>query len=358
MNLVHVSPTYYSGRSVIGGGEKYIVYLSKALRLAAANAGIAFTDLLLTSGPAPGVYTIADTLQTVITRQQPDNPAGIDLAALRENVSAANAVMVHQCLSPFGLFVASHCRLAAKMVIGIDEGGGEHPLVPECPELGRLFDFCIAYSRFCTASFSGLDVRVEYIPGPVDTSYYLPDPEQPRDPTLVLTIGRILPHKGFDRIIRALPEGLQLVIAGATYDAAYYDDLRRLSSGRDVKIYDHLSDRDVLKLMQRAGLYVHASTHVDYRGTYQPKPELLGLAPLEALSTGCPALVSSAGALPELASIPGCSVFRDEEELKSALQAHQRGDRTYPPPAVIHAEVNRCYGLQTFGETLFAKLLG
>ena len=63
---------------------------------------------------------------------------------------------------------------------------------------------------------------------------------------------------------------------------------------------EKLDDAGLFSLMHRAGLYVHAATHVDYKGGFHLKPELLGLAPLEFLCTGGPAFVSRAGALREL----------------------------------------------------------
>ena len=115
---------------------------------------------------------------------------------------------------------------------------------------------------------------------------------------------------------------------------------------------DSLDDAQVRALMQKAGTVVHASTHIDYRGRFAHKPELLGLAPLEALACGAPTLVSDAACLPELAIIPGCRVFRSEAELASMLQDASAGLPPAPAAEVMHRAVEEHYGLLTVGRRL------
>jgi glycosyltransferase involved in cell wall biosynthesis len=358
LSLLHVSPTYYSETSVVGGGEKYIVYMSSAIRAAAALQGIQIHDSILAFGPQPGVYELTPGVRCDVMPGRPWEPLSVNLVDFKARIARADILVIHQCLTAFGLFVASHSRLAGKVVIGVDEGGGEHALVHHTPETGRIFDWFHAYSRFCANSFRDIEGRVAIIPGPVDTSYYRPDGAVRRDPSLVLAVGRLLPHKGFERIIGALPANLRLIIAGAKYDREYCNYLSKLSGFSRVKIEEHLTDEELLLVMQTAGIFVHASTHIDYRGTYYAKPELLGLAPLEALSAGTPALVSSAGSLPELTCVAGCRMFRDDIELAEMLAAHGGGSGSYPAASEIHQDVESKYGLETFGRAFLETLLG
>jgi glycosyltransferase involved in cell wall biosynthesis len=185
----------------------------------------------------------------------------------------------------------------------------------------------------------------------VDTTYYCPSEGDEREKGLIVAVGRILPHKGFDRIIRALPKGLKLVIAGTVCDQAYSSMLAELiqSSGSDVVILEGLDDDDIRNLVRKASLFVHASTHVDYRGTYYAKPELLGLAPLEAL-------VSNAGSLPELGAIVGCDVFFSDDDLKKSLASFANGVVSSPPSS-IYESVRKLYGIEQYGEKLLAELI-
>lgn len=356
--ILHVSPTYYSENSVIGGGEKYIIYMSRAIRIAAAIRGIEIEDSILAFGQDPGFYELPNSVKCTVMPGRPWDPLSVNVDDFCALIAGAEIVVIHQCLSAFGLFVASHSRLAGKIVIGVDEGGGDHALVRHTPEIGRIFDIFHAYSQFCANSFRDIEGRVTIIPGPIDTSYYHPDCRIQRDPNLVLAVGRIIPHKGFERIIRALPDNLRLIIVGSKYNQDYYNYLVNHSRPSQVEIKEHLTDKEVLLLMQTASIFVHASTHVDYQGNYSAKPELLGLAPLEALSTGVPTLVSSAGSLPELATITGCRMFRDDLELEEMLARHCGGLGSHPSSSEIHQDVERKYGLKTFGLAFLDTLFG
>jgi glycosyltransferase involved in cell wall biosynthesis len=148
---------------------------------------------------------------------------------------------------------------------------------------------------------------------------------------------------------------MHLTIVGQHYDTSYLDFLRTCAEGKDVVFDDTLEDEAVRALLHRAGTVVHASTHVDYTGRYAHKPELLGLAPLEALASGAPTLVSDAACLPELAVLPGCRVFHDEAELAAMLLEHAAG-RPPPDAAEMHAEVDRRYGPGVVGAGLLAMM--
>ena len=93
-----------------------------------------------------------------------------------------------------------------------------------------------------------------------------------------------------------------------------------------------------------------------YTGHYAHKPELLGLAPLEALASGAPTLVSDAACLPELAVLPGCRVFRDEADLAAMLREQAAGRPPAPDAAEMHAQVDRRYGPQVVGAGLLAMM--
>jgi hypothetical protein len=101
--------------------------------------------------------------------------------------------------------------------------------------------------------------------------------------------------------------------------------------------------------MQKAGLYVHAGTHLDYRGRSYLKPELLGLAPLEFLCTGGRALVSRAGALRELGRLVGCTTFADAQDLRRLLDQYLSGQLETCAAAAVRNDVVGRYGLRQFG---------
>lgn len=352
MRALHISPTFYSRDSVVGGGEKYVLYLCQAGAIAAASRGLLLENTLLAFGAQAGRASLADGISVSIISGTPWEPHTISVTELGACLDRADVVFVHQCLSATGLFVAAHAKLHGKWTFGLDHGGGEHPLVHHSPEIGRLFDVFLAQSNFVASSFEDIEGRVAVIRGPVDSTYYSVNPEVRRDPGLILAVGRVLPHKGIDRIVPLIPEGARLVVAGSCYDQDYGQYLRQLPGASRLEIREGLSDAEIRTLMQGAGLFIQASTHLDYRQRYYAKPELLGLAPLEALCCGTPTLVSSAGSLPELSSIRGCTVFHGDDELGALLRGHfpQQGGR--PTADEIHCDARAKYGLEAHGQQL------
>lgn len=358
MKILHVSPTYYSTDSVVGGGEKYILYMIRALVKYATKFDSPMENLLLAFGDLPGNYCLGGDIVCEVMPGKPWDPFSIFLDDLLARLNQFDIIIVHQCLTVFGMFVASHATLAGKIVVGVDEGGGEHSLISHTSESGRIFDCFLAYSYYGANAFFDLNVPVKVILGPVDTDYYKPSYSKKRDKSLVVAVGRLLPHKGFDRIVKVLPDSLRLVIIGSSLDKDYFNYLQTLikNSASDITIVEGLSDSEVRDLLSAASLFIHASTHFDYKGVYYTKPELLGLAPLEALACGTPALVSSAGSLGELKSITGCRVFSSDAELVELLYLHVTSQLHSSSPTEIYTSVSSLYGLSQFGEKLFHEL--
>jgi glycosyltransferase involved in cell wall biosynthesis len=114
----------------------------------------------------------------------------------------------------------------------------------------------------------------------------------------VVFLGRILPHKGIHFLIDSLPPGHQLHVIGTVADRDYFSSLQTKAAGKRVDFLTDLGDREVVALLQRAMALVHP-TPVDADG-FAGANELLGLAVLEAMACGCPAVASRTASLPEL----------------------------------------------------------
>lgn len=353
LKVLHASPTYYDPSSVVGGGEKYVLYMARAM-----NAVLPETrNDLLAFGPRPGRYELGLGISCEVVAGEAWNPRSLDAGGLRRAIAPYDVVIVHQALCGFGLFIAAHAKALHKRVFGMDHGGGEHGLTRHSPEAGRVFDGFIAQSEFCAKSFADLDAPVAVALGPIDSAWYTPDPAVERDHSVVLALGRLLPHKGIDRTIRMLPDGLTLRAIGSRYDDHYFEHLHSLAEGKAVEFIEGMSDEAVRQELRQAGLVVHASTHTDYLGRHYPKPELLGLAPLEALACGARTLVSSAGSLHELGLLQGCDVFETDEELSMLLERYRDGMLPMPSPQDIAEETARIYGPSAFCRVLKTTLL-
>ena len=122
----------------------------------------------------------------------------------------------------------------------------------------------------------------------------------------MLFVGRLTPHKGVDRLIRALPRDGTLTVAGsAGHDPApperdYPELLRRLAHGRSVRFVGAVPDEELATLYRHAAVLALPSVHLTCYGRTIAVSELLGLVALEAMASGTPVVCSRIGGLPEI----------------------------------------------------------
>lgn len=112
--------------------------------------------------------------------------------------------------------------------------------------------------------------------------------------------GRILPHKGIDILIRALPHGMRLDIVGRPYHEDYFRHLQSIASGKLVNFKIALNYADTLAAYRRAVCVLLQSVYTTMYGDYTPVPELLGQTLLEGMACGLPAICTDAGAMSEI----------------------------------------------------------
>jgi glycosyltransferase involved in cell wall biosynthesis len=106
----------------------------------------------------------------------------------------------------------------------------------------------------------------------------------------VLAVSSHNPNKNFLRVVQAMRQlgrqDIQLVVAGGQDSRVYRESM---GLPQDVRSLGYVSDAELKSLYENAACFVFASLY-----------EGFGLPPLEALSSGCPVVVSRAGALPEI----------------------------------------------------------
>jgi glycosyltransferase involved in cell wall biosynthesis len=297
MRIVHVTPTPFGAAGLFGGGERYPVELARAL------AGHADVDLV-TFGPRGGVVRDPSgvrvrTLRPVgHGRRHPVHPLAPQLLWA---LDGADVVHTHQTRSAPSRVAAIAARMHGQRLVSTDHGlggGGWLGLLP------ALFDRFLTVSRF-SASVLGLSAgRTRVIYGGADPRRFRPDPDLRREG--VLFLGRLTPHKGIDRLIRALPEGARLTVAGTEGhdrrppERDYPLLLRRLARGRDVVFSGAVPEADLPGLHRRAAVFVLPTVKQDCYGRRFAISELLGLSALEAMASGTPVIAHRLDALPEV----------------------------------------------------------
>lgn len=109
----------------------------------------------------------------------------------------------------------------------------------------------------------------------------------------ILAVSSLDPRKNFVRLIRAFKkvqnEYVQLKIVGSSSKVFADDNLKELiESDNRVELTGYVDDDELIRLYHHAKLFVYPSLY-----------EGFGIPPLEAMSLGCPTLVSDIGSLRE-----------------------------------------------------------
>lgn len=297
MRVVHVAPTAFGHAGLYGGGERYPVELAGAL---AAEVDCE----LVTFGPRPGRWRAPGGLRVRVLapvahlRGHPAQPVAPLLPAA---LGGADVVHAHH-------FRSLPSRLAAltARARGVPTAVTDHGLVGRTwgGLAYRLFDRFLAVSR-CSAELLGAPAeRTRVVYGGADPWRFRPDGAADR--AGVLFVGRLTPHKGADVLIRALPPGATLRLAGtAGHDPRpperdYPALLRRLAQGRAVAFLGAVPDHALPALYRQAAVVALPTVARTCYGRDVAVPELLGLVALEAMASGTPVVASRLGGLQEV----------------------------------------------------------
>lgn len=315
--IAYLTPMYFDDRSYIGGGERWPLNMAVGV---AESSGGAYEVEILSYGPEPfrKVLHRGVTLRVMHCDPKPRNPLdGVSWEAV-EALGEADVVHVMQAFtrsSEVGYILA---RLFQKPIVVTDLGGSSSPLGVHLGAL-ELADRVVCYSDFLADMLTTTTPKVT-IKGGVDARQFTPPAARPaRD--RILYVGRLLPHKGIDRLIRACPAGVPLTVCGRPYHPAYFDLLKQLAAGKRVEFVTDATDEGIRDLYARAWVNVLPSTYKDCYGHVYAAPELMGLTLLEAMACGTPAICARVGAMPEFVRDGETGyVFDTEEQLTEQLR--------------------------------------
>jgi glycosyltransferase involved in cell wall biosynthesis len=290
LRVVHVSPTYFSAESVIGGGERFVEELARAEARYAEVKLVSFGRCPFREQPLPH-------LERVVLRSWTRDPMTPFSPRLLGELVSAEVVHCHQYHVLPTFLAALIGRALRQRVFVTDLGGGGWTPAYHVDQ-SRWIRGHLPLSEYAARGLAA-NQRFEVIYGGVDLDRY-PMRSRPEHDGSLVFVGRILPHKGVHVLLEALRPGQRLTIVGPASDPAYLARLQDLAQGRDVQILHGLDDAAVSDLLRGAMALVHP-TPTDASGDAGAN-ELFGLALVEAMASGCPVVASSVASLPEIVS--------------------------------------------------------
>lgn len=289
---MHVSPSWFADASCVGGGERYPAELARAMAAQTPTK-------LLSFAPTP-----RSDLEGGLELQW---LAGVPLGGNASDPMPGRGLL--GVISRCDVFHAHQWRTAAtQMSVALASALGKRVFVTDHGNVATDLSARYGLERRVTGFLPVSRFGARFLPCPEDATVLgggvpphllsMPSGPWPREPRVVF-LGRLLPHKGLDLLIRACGPDLPLTLVGRPYDPAYFRVLKELARDADVEFLCDADDAEVARRLRRASVLVLPSVHRDLHGNEHVMPELLGLVLLEAMACGTPVVCSSAGGMPE-----------------------------------------------------------
>jgi len=278
----------------VGGAERYALELARQMANEVPTSLVCFGEK--EAHEQSGQLQIHMLDRPWCVRGESHNPMSL---RLWRDIRQAQVVHCHQQHILASSFAAAVCRLSGRKVFVSDLGGGGWDISAYL-STDRWYHGHLHISEY-SRSISGHQNRswAHVILGGVDTEKFSPDPglEPGRR---VLFVGRLMPHKGVDDLIRALPPDVELELIGQPYNEAYLADLKTLALGKKVAFRHDCGDEAMVDAYRRALCIVLPSVYRSMYGQESKVPELLGQTLLEGMACGTPAICTDVASMPEV----------------------------------------------------------
>lgn len=245
------------------------------------------------------------------------------------------------------------------------------------PGVGRAADRIIATCSDEVFELKAMGIatgKISIAPCGVDLGFFSPDgPVAPQKRRYrILSVGRLVPRKGVDLVIRALPylkaagiDDVELLIVGGGADSAEMHadpEIRRLLGlAAELGVDSHVTLQGQVSRAEMPGIFRSADVVV-----CAPWYEPFGIVPLEAMACGVPVVAAAVGGLRDTVVDHATGLHvppRDPEAIASALslllenptlrkklgQAGERRARTRYSWDRVAAETEKAYQLAIAG---------
>lgn len=292
--VLQIVPALFGSDDTVGGAERYALELARHMSEKVPTSLLTFGDRARheTIG-ALRIHVLGDPWYV---RGQRHNPLS---RAMLGELRNADVVHCHQQHIAASSVAAVFCRLTGRRVFVSDLGGGGWD-VSAYVSTDRWFDGHLHISEYSRAIADHQGKPwAHVILGGVDSVKFSPGPAPYRRDS-VLFVGRLLPHKGVNYLVEALPEEMRLELVGHPGDQRYLRDLRVLAAGKRVTFSHGCDDEALIERYRRALCVVLPSVYRTMYGDESRVPELLGQTLLEGMACGIPGVCTDVASLPEV----------------------------------------------------------
>ncbi|RPH56647.1 MAG: glycosyltransferase family 1 protein, partial [Acidobacteria bacterium] len=294
MKVVHIVPALFGPDGIVGGAERYAFELARHMAAEVPTTLVTFGDR--DREERIGALTVRVLGSPWLIRGQRSNPFHFGLFRI---LRGSDIVHCHQRHVVTSSVVALWCRATGRRVFVSELGGGGWDISAyistDAWYHGHLH--LSQYSRSVHGQAEEGNARV--VAGGVDVEKFSPDPTVGRVGS-ALFVGRLLPHKGVEDLIRALPQGMSLTVVGPKPDREMAVQINVLARARNVVFKHGLSDEELVKEYRRALCIVLPSVYRTSSGAETKVPELLGQTLLEGMACEAPAICTDVASLPEV----------------------------------------------------------
>src|SRR6266852_1910553 len=294
-HVLHIVPALFDKRrGAIGGAERYVYELARHM------ADVVPTELL-TFGDKGCEETVGKLRIRIAgnpwyVRGHRFNPVS---TAIFSAIRRADVVHCHQQHTLASSLAALDCRMSGRRVFATDLGGGGWD-ISSYVSTDRLYHGHLHISEYSRQVFGHQrQPRAHVTLGGVDIDKFSPTAEYPRDGS-ALFVGRLLPHKGIQDLIEALPANMQLNIVGPVRDQMFYARLRNIAAGKNVAFIHDCDDAALVAHYRKALCVVLPSSYKTADGGFTLVPELLGQTLLEGMACATPAICTDVASMPEV----------------------------------------------------------
>ena len=328
MRVVHVTPTMFGEEGLFGGGERYPLELARAVSRHVPCRLVAYGSRARRVRDPDGFEVVVLRARR-LARGHPAHPVGAGLVRALDDADVVHAHQLHSRVTKLALDAATVRRQRRTVT---DHGLAGASTARQRQRVERF----LTVSRYSADVLGAPPEHTRVIYGGADPARFHPDRCDRRSG--ILFVGRLTPHKGVDRLIRALPAGAELTIVGsgghdpAPPESGYVDELAALAAAAagHVSFAGRASEADLPLLMRRCSVLALPSVDTTCYGKPVEISELLGLALIEAMASGTPVVASRIGGVAEVVAdgetgllVPPGDVAALGDRLSTVLADHR-----------------------------------